>query len=149
MRCPFAHPVFRVARGLTLLESVVALVILSSVVVVSIQLRTQSLAQGRHLARVQVSHRIADDLLELAHGNILGPGTRTRPDDPTRETVWEGEHGGQPYRCVRKIVQVPDPLRHQTKKPQSEQAPEPLLLLQYTIKCGSAQVVAYKTLSRS
>lgn len=102
----------RAALAFTLLEAMIALIVLAGVASACLQLRAQAL-RGRAAAAEATSREAAlQDLLDSAIAGFLGdPAQRPDEDDETPRTVWTGELHGQPYEVVREVVQRTNPVR--------------------------------------
>ncbi|RMH25348.1 MAG: type II secretion system protein [Planctomycetota bacterium] len=99
------------ARGFTLLEVVLALIILSVFATVCLQLRLEGLRAGRALAESQRTQRLLSDVLDLARARML-PAPRVERDDAGRveRVVWEGERAGVAFTCVEDETDAPAPM---------------------------------------
>lgn len=100
--------------GFTLLEAVLALVILSVVSVACLQLRGQM-----GLVGAQAQRRAAQDNRADALFTCLTSGMLTEPtaDPVTGALVWSGEHLGTPYTIRRGMKAVPNPAAGQVNYP--------------------------------
>jgi len=86
------RPIRRAA--FTLLEAVLALAILSSVLVVCLTVRAQSIAQRARLVERLADTAECEAIFESIVGGVLSP---TRVDPTAGLRVWEGERAGRPY----------------------------------------------------
>lgn len=94
-------------RGFTLLEAVIALIILSSFVVACLQLRLNGLRAGRAIAEQQRVERVMDNVLELASLQLLPEPVVERNDDgDVARIIWRGELAGYTYECVSQRTTV-------------------------------------------
>lgn len=100
----------RSARAFTLLEAIIAIVILTSVAMVCLQLRAQSAAQAARLRDHQSTQRGLDALLTMAEARLLPDPEGPEEDDPSRRIEWRGEHLGRPYVCTRVRQSMPNPI---------------------------------------
>lgn len=92
-------------RAFTLLEAILALVILGAAFVAALQVRVQLLAGVRDLAQEQRAHRLHDSLFrELQAGTIAGG------DVIDGVLVYAGEHLGEAYRIEARMTEVENPL---------------------------------------
>ncbi len=88
-------------RGFTLLEAVIALIILSSFVVACLQLRLNGLRAGRAVAEAQRVERAIDDVLTLATSRLLPePIVERDAEGDVARIIWRGEHAGMPFECI-------------------------------------------------
>lgn len=96
--------------GFTLLEVVLAMVILATFAVVTLQMRMEGLRAGRSIARGQRVQRALDDVLSLARAQML-PDPRPQRDDRGEivRVLWEGDYFDLPYTCVQDTAEVPAP----------------------------------------
>lgn len=104
--------------GFTLLEAILALIMLAGVMVACLSMRSQSLVSGERLSEV---HRQDRDRIELFHMLINGLLLEPRADPETNQLIWEGDHHGDEYRIVRTQRPVPNVIRGQVNYPLSEQ----------------------------
>lgn len=97
-------------RGFTLLEAVIALIILSSFVVACLQLRLNGLRAGRAVAEAQRVERAIDDVLQLAGHQLLPDPIVERNDNgDVARVIWRGAYAGFAYECVSERAAVPAP----------------------------------------
>ena len=94
--------------GLTLLEAVLALVILSGVMVVSLQVRTQSMLAEQRLTQRHREHRDVDLILRELEAGVLGEPT---VDQETRIRTWTGLHLDEPFTLRSVPILVANPVR--------------------------------------
>lgn len=99
------RPIRRAA--FTLLEAVLALAILSSVLVVCLTVRAQSIAQRARLSERLDGAQDCEAVFESIIGGVL-PATRSDPETGAR--VWEGERSGRPYSVVATREVRPSPI---------------------------------------
>ena len=126
-------------RAFTLLEAVVALVILAGVVLAAAQVRAQVLASARDLAHVhRAEHAVADLFRMAVDGAIHEPEI----DPDTGERRWAGEYLGGEYEIVRTIERVANPVANQT----AYAARERVSLFRYTVRYAGedAEYVWYR-----
>ncbi|MEM8834390.1 MAG: type II secretion system protein [Planctomycetota bacterium] len=102
-------------RAFTLLESLLALGIVSSVLIVTLALRTQSMQQGDRLASMLAIEREADALTTMAMEGMLG-----NPDIEAGSAVWTGVHLERPYRVVARPVVMRNPVAGASNMPLAE-----------------------------
>ena len=94
-------------RAFTLLEAVIALIILSSFVVACLQLRLNGLRAGRAIAEQQRIERVIDDVLQLASNQLLPDPIREEDGDgDVSRIIWRGELAGFEYECVSQRAAV-------------------------------------------
>lgn len=128
-------------RGFTLLEAVIALVILSSFVVACLQLRLNGLRAGQEIASSQRLERAFDDIIELAGARLLPEPIVERDDDnDIARIVWRGEHAGFTYECVADQMIAPAPDWMDTP---IAGAP----VQRYTVTIDDRSIVAYRPLT--
>jgi|GEM_PF-3169621 len=97
--------------GFTLLEVIIALVILSLFAVVTLQMRLDGLRAGQKIAQTQQAQRALDDVLELAINQMLPNPVILRDDTGAIvRVVWRGERLGETYECVSETIQTPAPM---------------------------------------
>jgi len=94
-------------RGFTLLEAVLALLVLSAVIVSVLSLRSQALAQSERISARQELERERESLFRMLLAGMLDEPTRT--DDGER-IVWTGTHLRHDYEIVREFVQIENPM---------------------------------------
>lgn len=97
------------ACGFTLLEAVLALGLLSAVVVVCLQLRTQALGARRDLAARAQHDRDVQAITAMITGGTLGRAASIDPD--TKVRTWRGEHDGRSFTVAATPVKRPNPAR--------------------------------------
>lgn len=84
----------RRTAAFTLLEAILALAILSSVLVVCLSVRAQSIAQRAKLAERLDSAQECEAVFESIVGGVLSP---TRTDSEAGVRYWDGERAGRRY----------------------------------------------------
>ncbi|MBL0928100.1 MAG: hypothetical protein IBJ11_10700, partial [Phycisphaerales bacterium] len=100
MRPPAHRPAF------TLLEAVIALAILATVAVVTLEIRARTINSAAGLAEKLRDDRDAEALFTmLLHGALPLPVVDERNPSP----VWSGTHRGRPYTIRRAAVTLPNP----------------------------------------
>ncbi|MCA8962864.1 MAG: hypothetical protein KDC38_20210, partial [Planctomycetes bacterium] len=104
-----------IRSGMTLLEAVLALAILSSVLIVCLELRARMIRHTDALQRSQMVERETQNLFLMASTRSL-PDPRV--DKENERYIWEGEHLGSPYTITAKIEQLPAPTT--TDQPDAE-----------------------------
>lgn len=92
--------------GLTLLEAVLALVILSGVMVVSLQVRAQSMLVEQRLSDRHREHRAVETILRELDAGVLGEPV---VDRGARSRTWTGSRAGQRFtlRSVPIVLENP------------------------------------------
>lgn len=94
--------------GFTLLECLLAIAIVSGVLIALLQLRAESLRDRVELAETQRADREAEALFQM----FVTGAVETPEVDRSRGAVsWEGEYLGHPFRAVRTLREVPNPVR--------------------------------------
>ncbi len=103
--------VSRRRTAFTLLESVIALVIVAGVAGACLQARAQALAATRSIADSTVLTREMDAILAEARAGLLPQPVEVR-DSTGRmvERVWSGVRAGAEFRCRWDVVQAPNPV---------------------------------------
>lgn len=102
----------RAALAFTLLEAMIALIVLAGVASASLQLRAQALRGRAAAAEATAREAALQDLLNQAVAGFLGEPAQ-RPEDrdaPILRTVWIGQLHGEPYEVVREVAQRPNPV---------------------------------------
>jgi prepilin-type N-terminal cleavage/methylation domain-containing protein len=95
-----------VRRGFTLIEAIVALVILAGAMVAVVQVRAQIVLGTERQREVQREDRAVEALFQmLVNGVLSDPAV-----DPTGARVWSGEYLGRPYRVTRRAMPVDNPV---------------------------------------
>ncbi|MFM9958157.1 MAG: prepilin-type N-terminal cleavage/methylation domain-containing protein [Phycisphaerales bacterium] len=117
-------------RGFTLLESVLALAILTAVIVVCLQLRAQIGMVGRQVQRSALRDNAAEALFQSLVNGLLGT---PQTDRDTGLLVWEGTQNGAFYRVTRASVSRPNPLAGQVSYDVAAQ----VSVFRYEVKLGS------------
>lgn len=100
----------RQSAGFTLLEAIVALVILASACIVCMQIRAQSISSHERLARQQRVDRATDAVFQMMINGLL---PRPEKDAKSGRPVWRGEHLGKPFEVTRDRVIVANPVAGQ------------------------------------
>ncbi len=116
----------RTRRAFTLLEAVLALAILSSALIVALQIRSSALAQTLDLeTRLRVNH----DLRAIAMLRESGALGFPEVDEQSAARTWRGEHNGEPFTIKATPMLVPSPI---PRTPESELA-ESVPMLRFEI----------------
>jgi hypothetical protein len=89
----------------TLLESIIAITILTAVVVVCLQVRAQSL---RTLRGIEIDRRA--DLASQSIFDTVIAGALPEPQSGDGVVIWTGDHLGRPYRVERVRVERSSPV---------------------------------------
>ena len=97
----------RRARAFTLLEAVIALIIISSVIVSVLSLRSQAIAQGQRLSERRFVERETESLFRMLIAGMLDQPTR---NDTTSNVTWTGTHAGREYTITRQRETMPNPM---------------------------------------
>lgn len=107
------HGTRRRARGFTLLEAVLALGMLSAVLVVCLQLRTQTIAARRDAAASAQHDRDVQAIVALITAGRLG---QAEVDPETKVRSWVGEYDGRGYEVMAEPARVPNPMYGKANK---------------------------------
>jgi len=91
----------------TLLEAVIALLVLSSVIVSVLSLRSQAIAQGIRISERQFIEREAESLFRMLLAGMLDRPTRS---EESANVTWKGTHLGREYEIVREYTQLENPM---------------------------------------
>jgi prepilin-type N-terminal cleavage/methylation domain-containing protein len=130
--------------GFTLLEVVIALVILSTFAVACLQLRLSGLRAGQKIAQAQHIERALDDVLELAVDRML-PDPFVEKDDAGEvvRIVWKGDRFGEPFECVSEVVEVLAPTMAVPESTDADQPPpkSTVTMQRYTATLGNHTAV--------
>ena len=93
------------ARAFTLIESVLALVILATVLAICLQIRVQGIKQQAALKRMQQQDQAVEALFQQVTHNLLPGG----PPGENGERQWNGEHLGRPFTVSKQATIVDNP----------------------------------------
>ena len=130
-----ARPFTSRPRAFTLLEAVIALVIISSVIVSVLSLRSQSIAQGERLAERRFVERETESLFRMLLAGRLDRPTR---DETDGKVTWRGEHAGRGYTIVRERTAMSNPMAD------GRRAVSPTISVwKYTITLGGRESAFY------
>lgn len=102
----------RARRGFTLLEAVLAMAILSSVLVVALGVRAQSMSLA---TRLDADRRALIGQEELFAMVLEGLLPLSQNDARSRTRTWSGEHMGLPYLIVATPVDITTPLPEEVR----------------------------------
>jgi prepilin-type N-terminal cleavage/methylation domain-containing protein len=157
-------------RGFTLLESIVALIILGGVIGATMTLRSQAVEASLRVEEALAERRVADRVMALAINGMLGrpiegasepsaldaDASGSELDEADDEAyvvrVWRGEHLGLAYECRIEPVRVEFPeiplnpwQRVRLEEGSIEEDPDDqpvttLDALQFSVRCGSVTV---------
>lgn len=123
------HIAPRRRRAFTLLESLLALIILASIIAACLQLRSHSnLVAAKAEQRTLAANR-TEALFQCVINGLLGAPETT---EESAETVWRGTQGGVPYTVVRTFAAQPNPARGQVAYPVAES----IALFRYRVTLG-------------
>lgn len=101
----------RRVAGVTLLESVIAIVIIAAVAGASLELRSRSMHARLAAAQAAETAGVLDALLRKATGGLMGEAQLTSADDDGRvRRVWTGEQGGDPFEVIVEDIEQANPL---------------------------------------
>lgn len=98
---------------MTLLEAVLALAILSSVLIVCLELRARMLRHTEALQRSQMVERETSNLILMASAGLLPDPVR---DERAGAFVWKGDHLGHPFTITAAPVALPSPVKTGTEE---------------------------------
>lgn len=101
------------SRGFTLLEAVLALGMLSAVLVVCLQLRTQTIGARRDAAASAQHDRDVQAIVAMITAGRLGQAV---VDPETKARSWVGEYDGRGYEVSAEPARVPNPLYGKANK---------------------------------
>ncbi len=127
-------------RAFTLLEAVIALVVLSAVVVSVLSLRSQTLRDAQRLSERRFVERETESIFRMLLAGML--------DRPTRESVsgtvtWRGTHLGEAYTIVREYTRLPNPmLGESAREPGRVVSPE-ISVWAYSVTLGGRTSTFY------
>lgn len=128
----------RRARGFTLLEAVLAVVILAAAVMAALGIRAQSMIASQNMLVVQRAERDAQALFDLAIAGMLGRAESI--DAELGLTTWQGEIGIESKRgyVVRRLPEVlPNPVSDLDGR----SAADEVAMWRYEIEVGGREVV--------
>lgn len=94
-------------RGFTLLEAVLAIAILSSVTIVCVGMRAQSLASSRRIEARHALQRDTQTIFDMLTAGLLPP-SESASDAGVRR--WRGEHQGSTYEIEGTRATLPNPV---------------------------------------
>ena len=126
------------ARGFTLLEAVLALVILTAATMAALGMRTQSMLATENMVRVQQAERDAQALFDMAIAGMLGRGTAA--EELPGETIWRGELGIETKRGYM-VRRRPEVRENPAREAFGEAVPREVALWRYAIEVGGREVV--------
>ena len=115
------------SAGFTLLEAVLALMILSGVVVAALGIRAQSIKVAHQLTAARGAQHDAQALFDLASAGLLGEPAAVEPE--SRTVIWRGEHLGHPYEMRSMPVELPSALPADQRAGLSDQ----IVMRRYTL----------------
>jgi len=104
----------RTSPAFTLLEAIIAMVILSGACVVLLQMRTQAIDTAQRMQRQQQLDRANEALFQSLIAGLLGKQTI---DSDSGLPVWTGDHLGHSYRIAREKVVIDNPVAGQVDYP--------------------------------
>lgn len=99
----------RAALAFTLLEAMIALIVLAGVASACLQLRAQSLRARAAAAEAASRDAALDDLLRRAVGGLLPDPQRAETEEGAVFVAWRGDLHGDPYEVTRELVLAPNP----------------------------------------
>ena len=102
---------------MTLLEAVIALAILTSVLIVCLDLRARMLRHTETIQRHQLVEREAQNLYVMAStGSLHDPII----DKQAQAYIWQGEHLGSRYTITAKPLAIPSPIKSDPESPEAK-----------------------------
>jgi len=125
-------------RGFTLLEAVLAVVILAAAVMAALGIRAQSMIASQNMLIVQRAERDAQALFDLAIAGMLGKADSL--DAELGLTIWSGEVGidlKRGYTVRRRPEVLPNPAHDLVGR----DAAEEVAMWRYEIEVGGREVV--------
>ncbi len=105
---------------MTLLEAVLALAILTTVLVVCLDLRARMLRHTVSLQRSQLIDREAQNLFVMVSSRSID---EPRVDKEDRAYIWEGDHLGSYYTITARPVNLPSPIAENADKAAPQTVP--------------------------
>ena len=126
--------------GFTLLEAMIAVVILAGVAAVCLQLRVQSLRTAFAVEEAGAERRAIEHLLMLAEAGVLPGPQGPADDDPTMTVRWRGDWLGRPFLCTKART----PLRSPIPDAAQRGLAETIVLDQYTLEYNGETVTTYR-----
>ncbi len=130
-----------IRRGFTLLEAIIALVVLGGVAIACLEMRARAMVVGRRVDTQQREEETARVTLEMAIAGLLEDGEGPTPSDPTQRILWKGDRDGVPYVCQRERVQMPNPaLAWAADRGGEEALAETLTLDRYSVTAGDVSL---------
>ncbi len=125
------------APGFTLLEAVLALVILSAATMVALGIRAQSMLATANLVQTQQLERDAQAIFDMAIAGMLG---RSEPGTEPGVSVWRGELGVEDVREYT-VRRSPEVLANPARDMYGEAVGREVALWRYEIELGGREVV--------
>lgn len=125
-------PSRRRVRAFTLLEAVIALIIISSVIVSVLSLRSQAIAQGQRLTERRFVERETESLFRMLLAGMLDDPTRS---ETTNNVTWTGTHAGREYTITRQRETMPNPMSREVASEGRPVSPA-ISVWKYTIELG-------------
>jgi prepilin-type N-terminal cleavage/methylation domain-containing protein len=119
----------RIHRGFTLLEAILALMILSGAFIACLQARTQLLATSQRVEQTLHASRDIDALLRMLTTGML---PNPEVDLETGIVLWRGVYLQQEYVITREAISVANPIAGQV----AYAIPERVRLFRYDVRLG-------------
>jgi type II secretory pathway pseudopilin PulG len=108
----------------TLLEAMIALIVLAGVASACLQLRAQSLRGRAAAAEATTRDAALEDLLTSAVAGLLQNPEVTRLDDDAVRIAWRGEIGGDPWEVTRELALRSNPVAALPTRDDDAQRPQ-------------------------
>ncbi|MEC9374532.1 MAG: prepilin-type N-terminal cleavage/methylation domain-containing protein [Planctomycetota bacterium] len=131
-------------RGFTLLEAVIAVVILAGVAATCVQLRVQNLRIAAAVEDAGDDRRAIEDLLLLAESGQLPGQIGPAEDDPKMTIRWRGEWLGHEFTCERTRIALPNPTANASERGLART----IVLDQYTLQYGEETIRCVRPIAR-
>lgn len=128
----------RRAKGFTLLEAVLAVVILAAAVMAALGIRAQSMIASQNMLIVQRAERDAQALFDLAIAGMLGQAESI--DTELGLTTWSGEVGIELKRGYT-VRRLPEVLPNPASGLDERAAAGDVAMWRYEIEVGGREVV--------
>lgn len=117
-------------RAFTLLEAVIALVVLSSVVVSVLSLRSQTLRSAQRLSERRFVERETDSIFRMLLAGMLDQPER---EESSGRVTWTGTHLGEAYKIVREYTRLENPMLREASIEQGRVVSPEISVWKYTI----------------
>ncbi|MCA9312048.1 MAG: prepilin-type N-terminal cleavage/methylation domain-containing protein [Phycisphaerales bacterium] len=127
-----------IRSGFTLLEAVLALVILAAVLIVCLQIRVQGVKTRAALVRTQQQDQAVEAIFQQVIHNVL-PGGEV---DDGGAIHWKGEHLGRPFTIDKQPTFVNNPVQRGVTSDGTPAAPT-VRIFEYTITWDNTSTSFY------